>query len=67
MYYKLYLLGYTKTNISYLCKPICTDCENGKCVAPDVCECFYNYELYNGTCVYVNIIDRAMFVFKNKP
>ncbi|XP_023300705.2 uncharacterized protein LOC111682937 [Lucilia cuprina] len=36
-----------------LCRPICDNCQNGRCIAPGVCECYDEYVANdNGDCVF---------------
>lgn len=36
-----------------LCRPLCENCRNGRCIAPNVCECFDNFvSTDNGDCVF---------------
>ncbi|XP_036216010.1 von Willebrand factor D and EGF domain-containing protein [Bactrocera oleae] len=36
-----------------LCQPLCENCRNGRCIAPNVCECFDNFVANdNGDCVF---------------
>lgn len=36
-----------------LCRPVCDNCQNGRCIAPDVCECYDEYVANdNGDCVF---------------
>ncbi|XP_017465117.1 PREDICTED: von Willebrand factor D and EGF domain-containing protein [Rhagoletis zephyria] len=36
-----------------ICKPVCDNCRNGHCVAPNECECFDNFVANdNGDCVF---------------
>lgn len=36
-----------------LCRPVCDNCQNGRCIAPNVCECYDEYVANdNGDCVF---------------
>ncbi|XP_053959571.1 epidermal growth factor-like protein [Anastrepha ludens] len=36
-----------------ICRPVCENCRNGRCVAPNECECFENFTATdNGDCVF---------------
>lgn len=38
---------------STICKPVCDNCRNGRCVAPNECECFDSFVANdNGDCVF---------------
>lgn len=41
--FRYVLAGYGKNIEGNRCIPVCTDCQHGACVAPDVCKCDHGY------------------------
>lgn len=41
------------------CQPICKNCENGECIAPNVCKCAENYQWQSDTETDMNEVENA--------